>query len=127
VAAVRAVAAAKAVVAARAVATGPARRATPLAAEGETIRRRNRENEKMSDHEVMTLTQNVANPLVQRMQSVADDRGHGGATKGAGMGGMLGAMAGSFWGLGAAVGVGIIGVTIGYLLGEQFDHQDDEE
>ncbi len=92
---------AKVAVAARAVVTGRVLRVTPREAEGETIRPRN-EEDVMSNSNEMTLTQSASNPLVVRMQAVADERGHGGATKGAGVGGMLGAMAGSFWGLGTA-------------------------
>lgn len=83
----------------------------------------------MSDHEVISLTQNVANPLVERMQTVADERGHGNATRGTGIGGLLGAMAGSFggllWVLLGAGGGGVLGYYLGRLTDEEGEGQPD--
>ena len=81
----------------------------------------------MNDNPEMQLTQNLATPFMERMQAAADERGHGNATKGAGLGALLGAMAGSFGGAWWVLLCSAAGGALGYHVGGWVDEEDQEE
>lgn len=71
---------------------------------------------KNSNSILRTSGEVVARRSANRLQEAADARGHGNATKGAGVGGLLGGMLGSFAGPGGALVGGAVGAGLGSLL-----------
>jgi hypothetical protein len=81
----------------------------------------------MSDKDVIVLSQNLTNPLIERMQVAADERGHGNATAVAGIGALVGAMAGSFGGIWWVLLAAALGGAAGYHLGGLADKKETED